>query len=260
MTLFGNNVCVAKECAFCPETAKLSAEHLWSDWMNALFPGRKRFTSKNDKGEIVVDRLSRRLDWTARVVCQPCNNTWMSEIESNAKSAMSNFIRGMTGPISQSSADSIALFAFKSAVNFDHVRRDRKPFFTRSVRHGFRESSAIPSSVRMFMAGFLPRGKGHVHTCYHEGPLSPTERVNLYVCTYAVGHFVFQSVGQRQQGFTKVTLQPREFRSYAVEFWPWIPGGIAWPPNHVLQTVDDFDSFSVRWRNLTATTLGDHLR
>jgi len=222
--------------------------------MNDLFPGKKRFTTKNEHGEIVADWSSDKLDWKARVVCEPCNNTWMSKIEGKAKTAMSNFILGVSGPISQSCADSIALFGFKTAVIFDHIRRDREPFFGRSVRHGFRQSFAIPASVRMFIAGFLPRGKGHVHTCYHEGALSATDRITLYVCTYAVGHFVFQVVGQKQQGFTSVTVQPRELRSFGVEFWPWIPDGATWPPADVLQTVDDFDSFSNRWRNLTATS------
>src|SRR5260370_4554713 len=122
---------------------------------------------------------------------------------------MGEMISGETATISPSRADSIARFAFKTGVIFDHIRRDREPFCTRPVRYGFRESSAIPSSVRMFMAGFLPSGKGQVHTCYHEGPLSATARIKLYVCTYAVGHFVFQAVGQKQQGLTKVTLQPR---------------------------------------------------
>jgi hypothetical protein len=241
-----------KGCAFCPETAKLSAEHLWSNWMNELFPGKKHFTNKNEHGEIAADWSSHKLDWKARIVCEPCNNTWMSDIESRAKSAMTDFILGKQGPISQSCADSIALFGFKSAVIFDHIRRDREPFFSRSIRHGFRESLAIPASVRMFMAGFLPRGKGHVHSCYHEGALSATDRVKLYVCTYAVGHLVFQVVGQKQ-GFATVTLQPREFRSFASEFWPWVTDSSSWPPANVLQKVNDFDSFSSRWRNLTAT-------
>jgi hypothetical protein len=185
----------------------------------------------------------------------------MSDIESRAKPAISNFIRGETGKISQSCADSIALFALKTAVIFDHIRRDREPFFSRSVRHGFKKEFAIPAAVRMFMAGFLPPGKGHVHTCYHEGALSATDRITLYVCTYAVGHFVLQVVGQKQQGYTNVTLQPRELRSFAVEFWPWVPDGASWPPHaHLLQTVDDFDSFSNRWRNLTATSHRDTRR
>jgi hypothetical protein len=222
--------------------------------MNDLFPGKKRFTTKNEKGEIVAEWSSDELDWKARVVCETCNNTWMSDIENRVRSAMSNFVLGKAGPLSQSCADSIALFAFKTAVIFDHIRRDREPFFNHPVRHGFGESFAIPASVRMFMTGFLPGGKGHVHTCYHEGGLSATDRFTLYVCTYAVGHFVFQVVCQNQQGYANATLEPREFRSFTVEFWPWVPDGASWPPAHVLQTVADFDSFSSRWRVVTATS------
>src|ERR1700675_4231730 len=131
-----------KECAFCTETAKLSAEHLWSNWMNELFPGKKHFTNKNEHGEIVADWSSDKLDWKARVVCEPCNNTWMSQTEARTKKVMTNFILGKQGPITQSCADSIAIFSFKTAVIFDHIRRDREPFFSRSVRHTFRESFA----------------------------------------------------------------------------------------------------------------------
>jgi hypothetical protein len=174
-----------KECAFCPATAKLSGEHLWSDWMNDLFPGKKRFTSKNEKGEIIVDRISDNLDWKAKVVCEPCNNTWMSEIESkHAKPAMKDLIAGdLDIPVSQARARSIALFAFKTAVIFDHMKRDREPFFLRSVRHRFREHLAIPPQVRMWMARFVPMGKGEAHACYHEGEISLTNRLKLYVCT-----------------------------------------------------------------------------
>jgi hypothetical protein len=49
----------------------------------------------------------------------------------------------------------------------------------------FRECSAIPANVRMFMAGFVLAGKGEVHTCYHEGAICTTDRINLYVYTYA---------------------------------------------------------------------------
>jgi hypothetical protein len=32
-----------QERAFCPSTAKMSGEHIWSDWMNKVFPRKKRF-------------------------------------------------------------------------------------------------------------------------------------------------------------------------------------------------------------------------
>ncbi len=98
--------------------------------MNDLFPGNKRFTSWNEKGEIANQWGSKALDWTAKVVCKTCNETWMSQIESkHAKPAMTDLIRGKTAvPVSQSRADSIAFFAFKTALIFDYIQRKREPF------------------------------------------------------------------------------------------------------------------------------------
>jgi len=129
--------------------------------MSDLFPGRKRFTRKNESGEIVGQWSSDKLDWKARVVCEPCNNTWMSDIENCAKPVLSKFILGEAQATSQPHADAIALFAFKSAVIFDHIRFDHaEPFFSRSVRHGFRNERAIPTTVRMFLGAYFPEPRG----------------------------------------------------------------------------------------------------
>lgn len=224
--------------------------------MRDLFPGKKRFTRKNEKGEIIGEWSSDKIDWRARVVCEPCNNTWMSDIENRAKPVMSKFILGEAQTICQPDCDVIAPFAFKSAVIFDHIRSDHaEPFFSRSVRHRFRTERAIPASVRMFLGGYLPRVKGEAHSCYHKGPLRANEQIMLYVCTYAAGHLVFQVVGQKQTGFTKVSLQPKTFQVFGVEFWPWMKNGASnWPPTGVLQNAADFDLFASRWRDLNATS------
>lgn len=222
--------------------------------MDALFPGKKRFKMKNEKGEVVHERITKGLDWTAKVVCADCNNTWMSAIENNhAKPAMTDLIRGKVDiPIDESRARSIALFAFKTAVVFDHIQRDQQPFFLRTIRHRFREARAIPpTTVKMWMAGFLPTARGEVHTFYSEGNLTPTNHLRLYVCTYAVGHFVFQVVADRQQGF--VPFGPiADYSHIAIPFWPTsdLPRGFVWPPKAILRTVKDFDDFSERWRTI----------
>src|SRR5882672_4728774 len=105
-----------KECAFCPATAKMTAEHVWSDWMNALFPGEKIFRNQTDLENEIVWSGS-ELDWTVKVVCEDCNTGWMSRMEEfHAKPSMSDLIVGKLDiPIPQSRANSIALFAFKTA-------------------------------------------------------------------------------------------------------------------------------------------------
>ena len=160
---------MGKECAFCPSVAKLSGKHVWSEWMNALFPGTKRFQ--------FLDILKRRnwsanqIDWKAKVVCEPCNNGWMSRIEQeHAKPAMADLIAGKVDiPIPQSRATSIAFFAFKTAVVVEYLSRGRKyHFFPREVRFRFRQSLDIPPTVNMWMARYLPRGQGRCWTSYHE--------------------------------------------------------------------------------------------
>jgi hypothetical protein len=237
-----------KECAFCPETANRSGEHLWSDWVNELSPGKKRFTIRSNSGKL-KEWVSDKLDWKAKVVCERCNNTWMNDIENNhAKPSMSDLITGKAGiPIPQSRANSIALFAFKTAVVFDHLRRDHEPFFERSSRHEFRKSLTIPPNLGMWMAAFLPVGKGLAQTAYHDGALSEANPIHMYVCTYGVEHFVVQVVGCQQQGYSHIASA---YNFPAVRFWPQVPDNLVWPPSSALRTADEFQSFADRWVDL----------
>jgi hypothetical protein len=245
------------ECAFCPETANLSAEHLWSDWMNELFPGKKLFTRRDKNGNILGQWVSDSLDWKAKVVCKCCNNGWMSNIESDhAKPAMTALIHLKPGTIlDKRRAESLALFAFKTAVVFDHVSRNRPPFFPREVRHQFRETLAIPATVGMWMAAsFAPRS-GEVLTCYTKGNLTPKNNIETYICTYAVGRLVFQVVGvvlQSQQGLISFGPDAAEFESLSVPFWPLqsLPDGLRWPPIDVLRSRREFEEYAIRWKVL----------
>jgi hypothetical protein len=243
---------MSRECAFCPETANKSGEHIWSEWMDKLLPGRKTFKGKRQERDI--NYSSETLNWTANVVCERCNNTWMSDIEKkHAKPAMEPLIVGKTGtPITQSRADSIARFAFKTAVVVDYLHRNRQPFFSRSIRHGFRESHAIPGSTGMWLSAFESRRGGAVKTVYHEGRFPASHRFEIYVCTFSVGHLVFQVVSQRNAPTLRFRSSRHDrFKYLAIGFWPWIPSGVVWPLSEILKTDADFESFATRWRTLS---------
>lgn len=57
---------------------------------------------------VISEWVSERLDWKAKVVCEKCNNTWMSDIENNhAKPAVTDLIVGKVDvPIPRSRARS----------------------------------------------------------------------------------------------------------------------------------------------------------
>ena len=218
--------------------------------MNALFPGEKEFRNRNERMEVTQTWSSTQLDWKAKVVCEPCNNGWMSNIESqHALPAMTDLIAGKLDiPIAQSRADSIALFAFKTAVIVEHLKRNQPArFFPRSVRHRFRETLEIPHNVRMWFAGFLPPGKGRCITLYYTVPTA--HGIELYVCNYVVGRLVFQVVAEK--GPSSLTLVPiRELDQFAVPLWPSIPPNFIWPPLVLLKTVEEFRAFAERWSRL----------
>jgi hypothetical protein len=194
-----------------------------------------------------------KLDWKAKVVCGPCNNEWMSELENvHAKPSMTDLILGKPGvPIDETRANSIALFAFKTAVVFDHLVSDRAPFFERSARHEFCNSLTIPPNVHMWLTRFVPSGSGLAQTVYHSGTVPPNKNLSMYVCTYSIEHLVLQVVGYKADGLDGAETK-HDFQ--AIPFWPKIPGAFVWPPAEALHTVSDFDSFSARWQTVDVTS------
>lgn len=239
-----------KECAFCDHTGKLSAEHIASDWMRDLSPRRKTawFSSDNVKEKRRFETDS--MDWTAKVVCESCNNGWMSEIEGqHAKPSLTPLITGQMGiPIDRSCAHSISLFVFKTAVIMDHQqRRDEGPFFSKRIRHAFRLHRAIPGNVNMWFCGYKGhRGNAQFKTAYMKGQSSPSNHWLMYVCTCAFGHFVIQLLAVKQIG--NASFRPSGgFEGLSVPFWPEVPRDYVWPSPFALDGVAQFEAFADRW-------------
>jgi hypothetical protein len=219
--------------------------------MNTLFPGPKRFAIVDTETNNPRNWFGSDLDVKAKVVCEPCNNTWMSQIEErHAKPAMTELITGSTDiPISQERAHSIALFAFKTFVICDHMRRNYPMrFFLRDVRYRFKSTLEIPYNVQMWFARFDRRTDGLCTTIYHNLPRP--DGLDLYVCTYAIGHFVFQAVAFRKRVSWHVRPHMSAFENLAVAFWPTIPDGFIWPPQIALMDANNLTSFANRWARI----------
>jgi hypothetical protein len=207
--------------------------------MNEFLPGRKVFHNWSDGIGGSVPRRSQQwerdeLNWKAYVVCEPCNNGWMSNIEKwRAKPAMEDLIigKGLDFTIGQSRANDIAIFSFKTAVILDHLVEGRERFFARSVRHNFRRTLEIPPHVRMWFAGYFYRTAGRATSFYYGLPGS--EKLELYVLNYYVGHFVIQLVVQSEL-FLRHISPDKRYEGIAVPFWPRIPDSFSWPPPNII--------------------------
>ena len=96
-----------RRCIFCGATG-LSKEHIWSDWLKTLIARRKEHTQ--DKAKFDFDNTTKTFGTLeplvskkvqgcptqkkVRVVCEKCNNGWMSRAVEDAKPIASKLILG----------------------------------------------------------------------------------------------------------------------------------------------------------------------
>ena len=97
-------------CAFCPFTGRLSKEHIWAEWLRPHLPrafALNRHTTSvstmTEEGELLGHRATPGLldkrsgdprAQTLRVVCEACNNKWMSLLQSKSKPVLTTLING----------------------------------------------------------------------------------------------------------------------------------------------------------------------
>lgn len=248
-----------KECGFCfKKVPTLTGEHIFSDWMNNLFtePWERRFTLPD--GRVFTFPIA-ELNWKEKVVCKECNNGWMNRIETDhAIPTLTPLITGTIGiPITQSVARSIAIFAFKTAAVIDLMpirqKQQGEPYFSRRIRSAFRDNLTIPSSVWMWMLPYVGKNyRADTFATNYKGESPELGPLELYVCTYAIGHFVFQVLALKSihaGAFTMAAGDPT-FNNSAVRFWPTIRPGFIWPRPFALRSLEELGKFHRRWEGV----------
>lgn len=175
----------------------------------------------------------------------------MSDLENqHAKPSLSDLILGKRSvSINESRAKSISLFAFKSAVVFDHLMRNRKPFFENSARHEFRNSLTIPAGVGVFIAASALSGRGEANTLYFESSLAAPRFFHAYILTYSIELVVIQVAACKTRGVATARVK----NYFGVPLWPKVPPDFVWPPARIIRTTAEFDEFSDRWSRVTMT-------
>ena len=136
----------------------MSAEHLWPQWIERLNPkykGRYAFqTGGGATGKATLSWVKRSIDMKAHVVCEPCNNTWMSDVDEEARGTMKDMIlHSAHVTLLPRGIKSIAAFAFKTSAIADSIDDHySKPFFSYSDCKGFsapRSPHAVPGYDRL---------------------------------------------------------------------------------------------------------------
>jgi hypothetical protein len=243
-------------CAFCPATANITGEHIWSAWAGKMFGAKHyTFTRKELDGNVLTWK-NQKLNPKGNVVCSECNSGWMNLLEDKTKAVIKDMVVNCTPTtLHDSDIETIAAFGFLKAVIGDHMHSNFPPFYTFEERQSFRRTLSIPNGVQMWLAS-MPIQRGLFKSLSIEAPLGTPRRFALNVFTYGLGHLVIQAAGCRwkKKASRRHAPPPRltpsiQWSDCSIPFWPNTQTPILWPPNAHLGA-GAVDEFVLRWTNL----------
>jgi hypothetical protein len=248
------------KCAFCTRDAD-SGEHIFSEWMVKLLPPDVQWQVRDriESGEYVTYQ-KKKINLRAKVVCQLCNNRWMSVLESDhVKPAVGELLLGnKTATFHAKEIAAISTFAFKTTVVANHRKLREPPFFASADRFRFRKSLTIPDGVQVWIAC---RKSIHYNGMWVSklGKLDRKHRLGFryYTCTWNFQNFVLQTLcgkwedKRRRKSVSFPPLaQHDHWNNASVQIWPPTGNSIDWPPPLYIGD-DTFKAFSDRWNTIT---------
>ena len=223
-------------CIFCQERAS-TKEDIWPQWLTKRFP-------LSDTSYMEAERSGCKLNnWRnkttkllpARVVCEECNNGWMSKLEDQVKPVIESILDDRTKAIDVPSQAIIAVWAVKTAMTLEALNSPhRKWFYTRDQRRALR-MSAIPERTSVWIAKCVDQPNIYSTAKYLWNAHGQNE-VHAYVTTMTFGSFALQVVSiiphMNLSKETAITYDVSEgpWDEVLMQVWPIIPNLQQWPP------------------------------
>lgn len=127
-------------CIFCG-ASPTTEEHVFSRWTHKYMLPRPSGKAKSRVAVQHVDRLASAelklpgaiRDWQVRCVCRPCNNNWMSRLDTEAQPIMRPLILGQSTRLFEKECSTIAAWAVLKSMIVHHklVHHMRRKSFKR---------------------------------------------------------------------------------------------------------------------------------
>lgn len=116
----GSTLSLMPSCIFCGANGKLTREHVFARWLEALFPDlgdaeyvRRTVTHASDDWH---EQPGRPFDLVVRNVCSSCNSGWMSELETAAQPILTPMLRDEARVLSGVEQHTVATWAVKTML------------------------------------------------------------------------------------------------------------------------------------------------
>ena len=248
-----------KPCIFCGNPAD-SKEDLFPRWiLKRVVTRQPRYRQLGDAPPEITEDQEVRLP----CVCQKCNNTWMSRMETTVKKIMAPMIEDLSLPLDRQNQQTLTEWAVKCAMCSDTV--DPHPrFFTDAECRAFKQERTVPDRTLVFAARFTGRSldsNGVDFTLIE--PESGDLLVRGHVYNVMVGHVVLQVLSwhpepQHKEKIIRMRAADGPWDKLTIQIWPIEKKSVHWPPPMSLSTVvgvTHYGHFRTRFKNETGHML-----
>ncbi|MGW4197509.1 hypothetical protein [Streptomyces sp. NPDC005004] len=250
----GSNGCVF--CGVTSDFVKITNEHLFPDWVNTVLTPQvigpsvsntRTWAGKNQAPQSKTWPVNAPATTKVRIVCEPCNNGWMSDLEGSMKPLLKDPIlgRGRARFTPQQQLDLAAWACMKTMV-FEYFWQDDDPVFTSADRVIVRTHGRPPATTRVDIAAVESQGQPlQAFRVAYSSPGTGSDGAQvdgLSLCmTMAIGCFVVQvrgGSGAGEHGF----VDYGRVRADSVSIFPPALPHADWPPASPLndQTIRAF--------------------
>lgn len=235
-----------RQCIFCEQQSKMSKEHIFGKWLAEYFP-RDAFSQhmaahvywpKKIITRAPVDKRrnepghsgSRKL----RVVCQDCNNGWLSQLEEWASKALPPMIAGERCNLLPAGQTKLATWAVKTAMVASEFK-PRPVTIAQDERTLLMNELHPPQNWFVWIAAY--RGTdwaqlaiGQIRADLSPTPIAEPDLAPYYIqaTTFGLGHLLVSVVGGSYPSMTDI-FAGKDIAD-ALQIWPTHPRSILWPP------------------------------
>ena len=206
-----------RPCIFCGRHGNKSKEHFYPEWLREFIATDGVHNSATTVTQLgnapkVLTGSSRRqghlITKKFRVVCESCNNGWMSQIESAVKPILLAGVHGVELSLDREKQRNLAAWVCLKAMVCEHS--DAKLASTPFVdRHAFYNDRLIPEYFRLYIGAHSTNSVTWVYR--HSATISfdrTTRPVlldglqrNVQTTTFILGRLLFHLLAARVDGF-----------------------------------------------------------
>lgn len=233
-------------CEFCKRWGPLTGEHLGSDWLNRAFPewtigsheigwsgGRNTVWKSEPKPGVFTFKVV--------AVCEPCNNGWMSRLESAVIPTLTPMARGEGNvTLSRPAQRRLAFWIAKTAMVFTMTEAPMVPteHYAFLYRRRSRKDRDLPSDVRVLISA-CPNPQ-YIFKIQLRPPEKPASLAQPYAIAMNVGNLLMQITFD--PGKTLTHLNDRFDPRSLIQIWPIVHDEVKWPPQPPLDRLN-YDAF-----------------